>query len=264
MVEEHRGPGGELHAHFHVVAVELAGALIAEAAEEPEHGALGNGGDHQHGRVGEQAADWLAPPGLGELPRRVRGERLLEDRKARLDAPRVRGVGREAEDLADGEGGLPGGVLSTVMPDVEAAQRHLLRRDVGGDLVVADQRFQDEDLGGRAERGHELRGHLLGQLAEVEGVLAGGSGVAQQDVADQGGVDEPLGGRDRDLHDHEGGDIARPGLHRLGSDHGVRAEPAREGDRQHGISLTLGPHRVKQHVYRDVGEPVGRIRRDVA
>ena len=71
--------------------------------------------------------------------------------------------------------------------------------------------------------------------------------VAQQDVPHQGGVDEPFRGRDRDLHDHEGGDVARSGLHRLGGDHGVGAQPARQRDGQHGVALAIRPHRVEQH-----------------
>jgi hypothetical protein len=125
------------------------------------------------------------------------------------------------------------------MPHVEAAQRDLRGGLRFGDLVVADQRLKDEDLGGRAERGHELRGHLLRELAEVERVLLVHPGVPQEAVPDQGRVDEPLLGRDRDLHDHERGDIARPGLYRLGGDHGVGAEPAREGDGQDGVGFPV-------------------------
>jgi len=122
----------------------------------------------------------------------------------------------------------------------------------------------DEDLGGRAERGHELRGHLLGQLAEVEGVLVGGP-------ASRSSMSRTSAGSTNRSADGIGicmitkaTDVARPGRHRLGGDHGIGAKPAREGDGQDGVALALRPNRVEQHVDRDAGEPVRRVGRDVA
>jgi hypothetical protein len=97
----------------------------------------------------------------------------------------------QREDLAHRERGLPGRVLAVVL-DVQPAERDVRVGDVRGHLVVTDQRLEDEHLGGGAERGHQLRGHLLGKVAEVERVLVGEGGVAQQHLAHQGGLDEPL------------------------------------------------------------------------
>ncbi len=127
VVEEDRLAGGEVHRHFHVVPVEPAGAELPEAAEQADHGALGDGRQDQHGGVGEQPADRLAPPRAGELPGRLRGDGRLEDRLAGGDAARRRGSCREAEDLADRERGLPGRVLLVVL-DVQPAERDVRRR----------------------------------------------------------------------------------------------------------------------------------------
>ena len=169
------------------------------------------------------------------------------------------GVGRacrEAEDLADRERGLPGRVLLVVL-DVQPPERDVRVGAVRGDLVVADQRLEDEHLGGGAEGGHELLGHLLGEVAEVERVLVGGAGVAQQDLAHQAGLDEPLARRDRDLQDHQGGDVAAARLHRPGADHRAGDGAVRQRDGEHVVRLAVGLDRVEQPGDHEGGALVG-------
>jgi hypothetical protein len=257
VVEEDRLAAGEVHRHFHVVAVEPAGPELTEAAEQADDLALGDGREDQHRGVGQQPADRLAAPGPGELLGRLRGDGRLQDRRARLDGPGVGRAGREAEDLADRERGLPGRVLLVVL-DVQPPERDVRVGAVRGDLVVADQRLEDEHLGGGAEGRHELLGHLLGEVAEVERVLVGGARVAQQDLAHQARLDEPLARRDRDLQDHEGGDVAAAGRHRPGGDHRAGDGAVRQRDREHVIRLAVGLDRLEQPGDHEGGALVGR------
>jgi len=254
MVEEHRGPGGELHAHFHVVAVELAGALIAESSRRARarcpwkrRGSPAWTCRRTGRRLACAARTWRAS---SPSPRENACSRTG---KARLDAPRVRRVGREAEDLADGEGGLPGGVLPPVMPDVEAGRSATFSAETWAGISlspISDSRTRTSAV--RAERGHELRGHLLGQLAESRGCPSPAGPVSRSRMSRirAGSTNRSADGIGICMITKAATVVARPGLQsawRLTT--ASAAEAAREGDRQHGISLTLGPHPASSSMF---------------
>ena len=129
VVDEHRGPGREVHADLDVVGVEPAEPLLPGAGEEPQHGAPRDQRQHQHGGAGQQLGHRLAPPGLGDLARLALADRRLEHRLGRVHAAVVRRVRRVAQDLAGRERRLPGGVLPVVRErDPPQRQRSLRAR----------------------------------------------------------------------------------------------------------------------------------------
>src|SRR5207302_707523 len=78
VVDEHGGPGREVHADLDVVRVEPAEPLLPGADEEAEHGAARDERQDHHGGAGQQLGHWLAPPGLGDLARLALADRRLE------------------------------------------------------------------------------------------------------------------------------------------------------------------------------------------
>ena len=142
------------------------------------------------------------------------------------------------------------------MPQRDPAQRHRSLGPVGGQLVVAGQALQQQQVSGVAEVRHQRTEQLAGHLLDVERVTDPGEGVVEHLLAHDRGVDEPLGLRHGNAEQGQRGQAGAARAHRVHRHHRLGRTPVAGVHGQHRGALAVGPDRLQQ-----AGDRGGTVRR---